>query len=665
MQLKKFFVPMIILVFSLSGLAEQKENKAPSFEDILSLQMPGSPIISPDGLFILFTVRETDWDNNKYLNQIWMVDSAAGKKRQMTFDEKGSISPKWTPDGKNFTFLSSRDEKAKLYIMSAFGGEARVLVEPEAGMGRYEWSPDGGQIAFTGGKEKNTEETERAEKYGKFQVAGSVTSNVLWLFDVKEKALKKLVDENNLHITSFKWSPDGNEIAFSAAPDSSPNSSLKSDVYVVNVSDGSRRKIVDRPGPDNYPVWSPDGKKIAFSSKMGKEDFFSNSHICVVSSEGGEISALTSRFDENASPQLWNHNGIYFRSYQGMSVHLFRINREKSAITRISRGEHLLMSGVSFSADGKRMALQYSDPDHFAEIYVSDTDKFDPRPVTEFSAQLEGWKMSRKETVTWKSRDGTEISGVLIKPADFDPTKKYPLLVILHGGPTSVSFPTLYDYQSIDYPIEQWSAKGAVILEPNYRGSAGFGEKFRKLNYRNLGVGDYWDVLSGVEHLIDRGFIDPEKLGAMGWSQGGYISAFIATYSRKFRAVSVGAGISDWTTYYVNTDIQPFTRVYLGATPWDDEEIYKKTSPITYVKQAQTPTLIQHGEFDRRVPIPNAYKLYQALKDKGVPVKFIIYKGFGHGVTKPKENLAVCTHNFHWFNQFIWEEPPPAEDIIW
>ncbi len=233
--------------------------------------------------------------------------------------------------------------------------------------------------------------------------------------------------------------------------------------------------------------------------------------------------------------------------------------------------------------------------------------------------------------------------------------------MIIHGGPTGISYPQKFDRYNTYYPIEQWAAKGAVFLEPNYRGSAGFGYNFRKLNYRNLGVGDYWDVISGVDYLISLGFVDKDRIASMGWSQGGYISAFITTYSDRFKAVSVGAGISDWVTYYYRTDITPFTIHYLGATPWKDPEIYKKTSPMTHINNAKTPTLIQHGEFDRRVPTTNAYKLYRGLQDRGIPSKLIIYKGFGHGISKPKEKLAVLTHNWNWFNKYIYGEEPKEE----
>jgi dipeptidyl aminopeptidase/acylaminoacyl peptidase len=276
--------------------------------------------------------------------------------------------------------------------------------------------------------------------------------------------------------------------------------------------------------------------------------------------------------------------------------------------------------------------------------------------VTDLGAQLKDWTLGTSEVISWKSADGTVIEGVLHKPADFAAGRRYPLLVVIHGGPAGVSRPAKFRTNSV-YPIDIWLAKGALVLEPNYRGSAGYGEKFRALNVRNLGVGDAWDVISGIDHLVAKGLVDRDRVGAMGWSQGGYISAFLTTHDSargRFKAISVGAGISDWMTYYVNTDIHPFTRQYLKATPWDDPAIYAKTSPITYIKSARTPTLIQHGELDARVPIPNAYELYQGLRDQGVPAKLIVYKGFGHGLNKPKAQRAAMEHNLEWFDRYLF-----------
>jgi dipeptidyl aminopeptidase/acylaminoacyl peptidase len=273
------------------------------------------------------------------------------------------------------------------------------------------------------------------------------------------------------------------------------------------------------------------------------------------------------------------------------------------------------------------------------------------------------WNVGSAEVVSWKSQDGTTIEGVLRKPADYDPAKKYPLLVIIHGGPTGVSDPTFSPGDSY-YPIQTWLARGALVLQPNYRGSAGYGAAFRALNVRNLGVGDMWDVMSGVDSLVAKGIVDPAKLGSMGWSQGGYISAFLTTNTDRFKAISVGAGISDWSTYYVGTDITPFTRQYLHATPWDDPAIYSRTSPMTNIKKAKTPTLIQTGSADKRVPPPDSFELYRGLQDQRVESRLITYTGFGHPITKPKSNRAVMQANLDWFNHYLWGDAFPKDSSL-
>jgi dipeptidyl aminopeptidase/acylaminoacyl peptidase len=313
---------------------------------------------------------------------------------------------------------------------------------------------------------------------------------------------------------------------------------------------------------------------------------------------------------------------------------------------------------ASVTPDGGSMAFTAEDSTHLTELYAASTAQFAPKQLTDLTAQVRDWKLGTVEAVSWKSKDGTVIEGVLHKPADYDAKRRYPLLVVIHGGPTGTSQPRFLppDYA---YPVQAFLAQGALVLEPNYRGSAGYGAAFRALNVRNLGVGDMWDVMSGVDAMIARGIADPDRLAAMGWSQGGYISAFLTTHTNRFKAVSVGAGISDWSTYYVSTDITPFTRQYLHATPWDDPAIYAKTSPITTIRQARTPTLIQHGSEDRRVPVPDAFELYRGLLDQNVDARLILYTGFGHGIDKPKSALALEQANLDWFNHYLWNQPIP------
>ena len=268
--------------------------------------------------------------------------------------------------------------------------------------------------------------------------------------------------------------------------------------------------------------------------------------------------------------------------------------------------------------------------------------------MTDFGRQSKDCDLGTVETITWKSRDGTEIEGVLRKPSNFDPAKKYPLVFVIHGGPTWFSADYLLSGEDVRYyPALQFIHKEVLVLKPNYRGSVGRGQAFEELNVNNLGVGDLWDVESAVDHLVELGWVNPQKVGCMGWSQGGYISAFVGLHSEKFKAVSVGAGISDWYTYHISNDIPDFTRDYLSASPFRDRALYEKTAPISNLSNAKTPMLIQHGSDDQRVPLSNATELYRGLKEMGGPVELFVFPGMAHPITKPRENHAVMYQNLN------------------
>ena len=642
-------------------VAPAPQIPGPSFKDVLSLKSVGIPIISPDGKNILFTMRQADWEKNRYDTEIWLSrDGAAPFQLTQTTDESSS-SPSWSPEGRWIAFLANRDGKTRqIYLMNSAGGEAFKLTDHKESVNSYEWCPSGKQIAFTSTEPESKESKGREKQYGKFQVEDAeYLMTHLWLVDVepgKTPEAKGLTSGTDFTVGRFAWSPDGKKIVFDHRPDPLINSGPRSDISILDVESQKITPLVTQPGSDGGPKWSPDGQWIAFSTSMGDDRYYVNGKIAKIPAAGGQIAVLTSAFDEDPYLLKWTKAGIAFQANEKVFTRPYLLDPANGNVTRIaSTPENIYV--LSFADDGNTVAFNGMDRTTLNEIYMASLDSWKPQAVTKMTEQVSGWKTGTREVIEWKSKDGTLIEGVLWKPDGFEPGRKYPLLVIIHGGPGDISIPVLVS--AYVYPYLEWLSKGALILEPNYRGSGGYGGKFLSLNVRNLGVGDMWDVESGVDYLITKGMADPERVGAMGWSQGGYISAFLATNSTKFKAISVGAGISNWVTYYVNTDIHPFTRHYLKATPWDDMAIYLKTSPMTNIKKARTPTLIQHGEFDRRVPIPNAYELFQGLQDMGVPTKLIVYKDFGHGISKPKEQLAATWHNWQWFAKYIW-----GEDVV-
>jgi dipeptidyl aminopeptidase/acylaminoacyl peptidase len=674
-QICAFFFSVALLPAIAAAQSNSAPPTVPSIQQAMEMKSVSDPHISPDGRFVSYEMTHTDWDQNAFVNQIWIAVPATGVTYALTQGKKSSTDVAWSPNSRWLAFLSSREsdlpdakkDTAQLYLISPDGGEARQITNVEKGVDSFQWSPDGKRIAFTSADPESDAHKARVKKYGDYHIIDSdYTMTHLWMIDVPApEAMElpkpvRLTSGQDFTVGGFRWSPDGTRIAFDATKDPALADLGTADIYFLNIADKSVKKL-GVPGPNQNPVWSPDGKQIAFNSDNGDPFFFYGlSAIDVVDANGGTPKILTRKFDEDAGLLEWSPDGIYFWAWQRTYSHLFRLDPSTETITRVTSPDKTHVFDVSFTHDYKTIAIAAAAADNgFSEIYVSPVDSFAPQKLTDISAQYANFHLATRETIQWKSGDGAPVEGILIKPANFDPSKKYPLMVEIHGGPTGISIAT----RSPDryYPVELFAARGAVILEPNYRGSEGYGAKFKALNVRNLGVGDYADVISGVDYVISQGYIDPKRVTSMGWSEGGYISSFITTFSDRFCAVSEGAGISDWMTYYVNTDITPFTRQYLHATPWSDPEIYKRTSPITYINHAHTPTLIQQGSQDARVPVPDSWELYRGLKDRGVTVKFVLYQGFGHPITKPKEQRAVTQENYNWFAHYLWGDPLPDD----
>jgi dipeptidyl aminopeptidase/acylaminoacyl peptidase len=653
----------------------------PTFEEVISLRGINAVSLSADGKHIAYTVQATDWNENRFDTEIWLSKNG-GKPFPLTNTSKNSsTNPVFSPNGEWIAFLSDRGNKTQIHVLKVDGGEARAVTKEEEGIAAFEWHPSGNTFIFLKAEKEDKSKKEREKRYGGFERDDKdYTFSHLWEIEflpekpdpserpcyetVEENKQKagclewpkaKRVTEGNFTVTSFSISPDGSKVAFGHQPDPLINSFVKADISVIDLADRKITAVVTNPSLDSFEDWSPDSKEILYNSNLNDStsNFYTNSKLFAINLITKESRQLARDLDEDLGGFSWQPTGIYASIWDKTKRPFYRID----PVT----GNHSLalitpeqLYGYSFSKNGEKVALVGRNGDQLNEIFMADVTTGQPQKLTDMTSQTSGWKTAQSEVISWKSKDGAVIEGVLHKPANYDPTVKYPLLVMIHGGPTGVDTPT--PVPGYVYPVLQWLDKGCLVLRPNYRGSAGYGQSFRSLNVKNLGIGDMWDVMSGIDYLDKKGMIDKSKMGSMGWSQGGYISAFLTTNTNVFKAISVGAGISNWMTYYVNTDIHPFTRQYLKATPWSDESIYKKTSPITNINKARTPTLIQHGELDKRVPIANAYELLQGLRDNGVPSELIVYKGFGHGITKPKERLAAMWHNWQWFNKYVWGE---------
>ncbi|MFN7115805.1 MAG: S9 family peptidase [Saprospiraceae bacterium] len=671
---------LLLCLFTCNIILAQK-NASISFEQVISLHNAGSPTISPDGQHVAFTVSTTDWKENTYDTEIWLARNGE-EPFQLTRTNKGSsTSPRWSPDGKWIAFLADRGDKNQIFVIRVQGGEAQPVTKEEEGISNFEWSPDGKQFAFTRQEPESKADKTRKERYGGWAFDDEeYRLNHLWLVDFqhdlhinsypcynesKDSSNKNdcitlpkatRLTEGSFTVSGFEWSPDGKMIAFTQQPNPLINASGKADIMLLDVMDKKITPLVQNLGGDFLAAWSPDSRRILFTSSVNDtiSNYYKNNKLFWIDvKDGGKPTQLAKDFDENIGGTVWTNDGIYFSAWQRTKRPLFRIDPVSGQVKNVNLPLELL-GAYTFSKDGKTMAYTASGASTLSEVFKITLATPNPTQLTQLTKQIDNWSTAQSEVIRWKSQDGAEIEGILHKPKNYDAKRKYPLLVMIHGGPTGIDVPT--PVPGGVYPVLQWLEKGALVLRPNYRGSAGYGEKFRSLNVRNLGVGDMWDVMSGVDYLVKQGLVDENRMGCMGWSQGGYISAFLTTNTDRFKAISVGAGISNWMTYYVNTDIHPFTRQYLQATPWSDPEIYRKTSPMTNITKAKTPTLIQHGEFDRRVPIPNAYELLQGLQDQNVPAKLVVYKGFGHGINKPKERLAAVWHNWQWFNKYLWGE---------
>ncbi len=621
----------------------------------------GSPRVSPDGTLVVYTVTNEvlTADKSEYVTQIWLASADGKRNDQITFSDKTSTNPKFSPDGNWLAFTSTRkDNKSNIYVLRVSGGEAEMITDVKSGVGDFEWSPDGRWIAFTMNDPKSDDE-ERADRgRNDFRwVDENIKMSRLYVMPVTKDANGKReprkLTSMERSVTGFDWSPDGAKIAFSHVSDPRADFWPSSDISVVDVAGGTVMALAATNLAESDPIYSPDGKSIAMSVSDGPVRWAQSNRINIVPAEGGTAKVMPLSYDGQPGMVGWSEDGtkIYFIEGKGVATGLYQIDVAAEKITEPLPGSALL-TGVSISPKGDIFAVVGQGASQPPAVFLGKLTDSGPVKVSTANDEVAKMQVGKTEVVKWKSKDGREVEGLLTYPNNYAAGTKVPLIVNIHGGPAGVFSQNYIGGRGV-YPIATFASRGYAILRPNPRGSSGYGTEFRRANIKDWGVGDYEDIMSGVDHVIAMGVADPDRLGVMGWSYGGYMTSTIITKTTRFKAASAGAPVTNMMSFNGTADIPSFIPDYFESEFWDKPEIYAKHSAMFNIKNAKTPTLIEHGEADVRVPISQGYELYNALKRQGVPTRMIVLPRQPHGPNEPKMQLAAMQANLDWFEKYL------------
>ncbi|MDA2913006.1 S9 family peptidase [Acidobacteriia bacterium AH_259_A11_L15] len=641
---------------------------ATSIEKILEYRSLSDVRVSPDGRWGVFVATFSDTEENTMNSDLWVVDLESGRSYQLTRGPKRDSEPKWSPDGKKIAFLSNRSGKTNIWLIHPDGGEAWPATEFEKlSVSDFEWLPDGSGFLFTAPDLPTPEEEKRKkEKRDVILVDQEFDYGRLYRFRLSEAEPEKLTEEDT-HVNSFDVSPDGRWVAYGVQPTPKVPDFFRSDLRLLDLETGESRDLVKLSGLDMGPKFSPDGEWLAFISSTPEDAWIGNTYLHVVRPDGTGLRNVSRAFDERfggfGGAMEWSADGqwVYFTGGQGAPVRLFRIRVDTGQYQPVSaHDQKRTVHAFDVEAQGRFALLALSDPETPAEIYRLGLETNELEQLTSVNEAFAG-TAPQTELMRYRSNDGLDLEGLVVKPRDFQEGKRYPLLVVIHGGPAGV-FTWSFTPRRGAYPIHAFTEQGYLVFMPNPRGSGGYGERFRRANVQDWGYGDYRDILQGVDLLIRRGLADRERMGVMGWSYGGYMTSWIVSQTDRFQAASMGAGLSNLVSMYGTTDIPEFPEAYFGGPPWEDMERYLRHSAIYYVSRAKTPTLIQHGQADRRVPLSQGEEFYRALKAVGVEVEMVIYPRQPHGVREPRLQQDVLERNLNWFNHWLLGIEPPAED---
>lgn len=663
-KMKTDILPLLSFLLLLtvsSALYGQEEWTA---EKILEYKNIDGTAISPDGKYVAYVVRKavTEGEKSEYNSQIWVAAADGSSNVQYTQGDKSASSPRFSPDGSQIAFTSGRSgNTSQLYLIRVMGGEARKITDEKTGVGSFAWSPDGNRIAFLR-RDAETEEEERRkkEKEDVIVVDTEFKNNHLYTVAIERDTFPvQRLTSGDFHITAFDWAPDSRNLAFSHAPDPRLNTTFtEADISIIPADSGSVRSLVQRPGVDTDPLYSPDGQTIAFTSHGGRPEAVGLSDVYVVPASGGTLKALEQTPDRNGSIVAWSADGnhLFVEESERTSRTLYKLavnkrNRNSPTIERLTSPDGVA-GGFSVSPKGKRFSYVYQEPNMPEEVFIADLQGRNARKISSVNEDYQPGKMGRTELVSWKSTDGMSIEGLLTYPIDYEEGKKYPIILQIHGGPGGV-FSKSYTGQPGIYMTQLFAKEGYLILRPNPRGSTGYGKEFRYANVKDWGFGDYEDVITGVDHVLNMGIADEDRQYVMGWSYGGYMTSWVVTQTDRFRAASMGAGLPNLVSMVTTTDIGAYLVAHLGGDNfWENYEEYQKHSPIYYFENVVTPTQVIHGANDLRVPFTQGQEFYNALKFKGVDTEMIVYPRTPHGPREPKFLMDVTPRILNWFSRY-------------
>jgi dipeptidyl aminopeptidase/acylaminoacyl peptidase len=658
-----------------ASAATAQEKHAIAFDDLISMHRIGEAELSPDGRWVAYTVATPDMDANRSVSNLWLVPAAGGEAIQLTRSGKDS-SPKWSPDGKTIAFLSARSGDSQVYLLSMEGGESQALTKLSTGADLVKWSPDGKTIAFTSSVYPDCKDDacnqKRNEEKDKNKVKAHVAEGLLYrhwthwnegprahLFvtaadgsgeprDLTPGANYDVPPDQRGDEIDINFSPDSKELCFTAVTDRVEATSTNGDLFLVPVAGGAEpKRITTQPGFDGNPVYSPDGKSIAYHAQLTAGYEADRWRVMLYDRATGKSENLTeSTFDRSAEGLAWSPDSkiIYFVAENETQRPVYSMPARAGATPKkIADGFNAAMS---LSDDGKTLLLTRSSLSAPAELFMASSDGSGIRQITHANdAILAKLDLNAPETFWFDGAEGAKVQAMLIRPPKFDSAKKYPLLVLLHGGPQTM-WGNSWGYR---WNPQVFSGAGYVTLMINRRGSTGYPQKFVDEITDDWGGKAYIDVMKGVDAALAKfSFVDGGKMAAAGGSYGGFMADWIATHTDRFKALVSHAGVYDKVSMYATEELW-FEEHDLKGTPWSNPESYRKWAPATYaanLAKFKTPTLVIAGEKDYRVPYTQSLEFYNSLQRQGVPSKLVVFPDEGHWVMKPANAQF-------WYKTFI------------